>query len=325
MGRLIWGLLAIALLWDGIWLMATGALRSGAATAISASAGQIEAADVRRTGFPLSFGLRAQDLTLKTADGLAEWTLPKVVFKAPGLMPHQPSLRATTGQTLRVAGETVMLDFDEMRADAAFAPSGDLTLETAGFFLTAPKATAASGWLASAEAVEANLRPGTSPETVDISAEVRALTLPAAALAALNGAVTPGTLVDRIGLKAQLTLSAPLDRHIGQTKPQITAVDLGELALRWGEMALAAQGQVTITAAGQPEGRLMLRATRWREMLDMAVAAGLVKAETAPTVAAMLTEMAQASGGESLDLPIDFRAGLMFVGPIPVGPAPYLQ
>lgn len=48
--------------------------------------------------------------------------------------------------------------------------------------------------------------------------------------------------IDRFHLNAMVTLSAPLDRHAGETKPQVVAIELVDASLIWGELNMASSG-----------------------------------------------------------------------------------
>lgn len=66
-----------------------------------------------------------------------------------------------------------------------------------------------------------------------------------------------------------------------------------------------------------------MKATNWREMLELAVGAGLIPEGLAPTVERGLEVLAGMSGSpETLDAPLSFRNGYVAFGPIPLGPAP---
>ena len=67
-------------------------------------------------------------------------------------------------------------------------------------------------------------------------------------------------------------------------------------------------------------------ARNWRQMLDLAVAAGAVPEGMAQTVErglALASGLPGAGGDEeTVSLPLSLRDGQVFFGPIPLGPAP---
>ncbi len=119
----------------------------------------------------------------------------------------------------------------------------------------------------------------------------------------------------------------PWDRSaLEQSRPQPTLIDLTLAEAKWGDLELAFAGKVTVDAEGRPEGRIVIKAQNWQDMLAMAKASGALSAGMADQVTGILDLLARASGNpNALDLPLDFARGLVFVGPIPVGPAPVIR
>jgi hypothetical protein len=117
--------------------------------------------------------------------------------------------------------------------------------------------------------------------------------------------------------------SAPIDRFAGQTKPLLTALTVKDGQIHWGDLVLTTKGTIVAGADGLAEGRIDIHIQNWRKMLPVAVAAGLIKADVAPTVENMMALLAGQSGdGTNLDLPLVMKAGRMSLGPVPLGPAP---
>jgi len=104
-------------------------------------------------------------------------------------------------------------------------------------------------------------------------------------------------------------------------------VDIAAINAQWGQMELAMAGQLQIDAAGVPTGQVVIKARNWRDILAMSLASGAVPQALARQAEQGLQMLAQMSGDpNTLDLPIDFRAGLIMVGGVlPLGPAPKLQ
>ncbi|SIS52444.1 DUF2125 domain-containing protein [Phaeovulum vinaykumarii] len=334
MGRLIWILLGLALCWDGVWFAATGAARSAVQAEIDTTP-QVTVAEITRTGFPLSFGLRARDITVTSRGGAVEWAAPQIVLRAPGIAPHQPRLKGYPGQTLRLGEQTYRLDFAAMTGGADVALSAAMTLQAADLRLDAPQLVPqdmpGGPAAVSADAVALEVTQA-APGMVEIKGGIDALALPETLAAELRARAeslpAPGLpeVIERIGLRLRATLDAPLDRAALDAAPKLTALDIDEIGLRWGALALAAQGRLDIDAQGRPEGRVTLRTTRWREMLSMAADLGVIDPQMEPSLASMLQSFAvqDAAGGDSLDLPLIFQNGLMSLGPLPLGPAPRL-
>jgi hypothetical protein len=142
-------------------------------------------------------------------------------------------------------------------------------------------------------------------------------------------AVLAGALPDQVRLlrvDAVAGFSAPLDRMILQTRPEIAELTLKELRVDWGDMSVVAKGSVIADAAGFAEGEATLRLENWRVALDVAQAMGVIAAKDR----GMWDQAAQflslgAAGGDAIELPLTFKAGQTRIGPLAVGPAPRLR
>ena len=76
-------------------------------------------------------------------------------------------------------------------------------------------------------------------------------------------------------------------------------------------------------AEGVPEGRIEVEAREWRALLAAARAGGAIRPEVASALEAGLGLIAAISSSDgSLSAPLRFSGGGMFLGPIPLGPAP---
>ena len=71
---------------------------------------------------------------------------------------------------------------------------------------------------------------------------------------------------------------------------------------------------------------MVIKARNWQDMVAMAQTSGALSPRIADQVTGVLGMLARASGNPAtLDLPLVFSNGLMFVGPIPVGAAPVIR
>ena len=114
----------------------------------------------------------------------------------------------------------------------------------------------------------------------------------------------------------------PIDRSALTSQPRPTQIILNGMIVTWGELQLRGKGDVTVDILGIPTGRITISAQNWRDMIGMAVSAGLLDQEIANTVQNMGSLLA--GGSAELSVPITFQNGLMSLGTIPLGPAPRL-
>ena len=94
----------------------------------------------------------------------------------------------------------------------------------------------------------------------------------------------------------------------------------------WGELDLRGKGALAVDAEGFAEGRIDLRARNWREMLDVAEAAGAL----GPGLAGALRRRARPGGAARRATATrstcrsTSTAARTRLGPVPIGPAPRL-
>ena len=69
----------------------------------------------------------------------------------------------------------------------------------------------------------------------------------------------------------------------------------------------------------------MLRTHDWQKMLQLALQAGLVPPERMIMFGAIAGQMAAQTDDGAVELPLSFHNGMTSLGPLPLGPAPYLQ
>lgn len=138
-----------------------------------------------------------------------------------------------------------------------------------------------------------------------------------------------GTLPDTLdALSADLTVDfdAPWDINAIQTaRPQPRKINLRLAEARWGQLELQAAGEMTVDAAGIPEGEITIKARNWREILKLAVETGAIPEAFAGSLEDGLSLMSQLAGNpKTLDIPLGLRGGRVLLGPVPIGPAPRL-
>lgn len=332
MRRLIWLVIALMALYSGYWFVGARAVERGAEAALELARadGRADAAGVSLAGFPSRFDLTFEAPRLQSGDGAIAWSAPFAQVFALSYRPNEVILYAPAEQSLRIgAGEFRLLN-EDMRASAALRIGGDLPLDRATAIVTAPRLAPADGGdpaqTLAARELRAAIRAVETPNAYEIGLEVLDLDLPPAVLAALGRETGLSGRIARLHLDGRMRLSTPLDRHVQwAAPPRMTAFDLAEARLDWAGLSVLAHGQVEITATGQPEGRIMLRTHDWQKMLQLALQAGLVPPERMIMFGAIAGQMAAQTDDGAVELPLSFHNGMTSLGPLPLGPAPYLQ
>jgi hypothetical protein len=325
--------LAMALLWAGAWFLAARVVERAAETWFAeAAADGLRAgyAHLAVAGFPAALALRLE--------------APEVVDPLTGLGWAAEAAEASLGlgepRRLRLrpeGGQSVWLDL--LRIDiAAGALTADLALQG---LPPQPGALTVSGADLRLEGVPLlTAGPGgagiwalgvaTLDGRADLVGTAPALLLAAEGIAVAEAQDWPEALASRPEAPLRLTLEAAADYAAPvEAGGRLTAARIEALRLDWGATVLTAAGRLEVGADGLPEGRIQLSAEEWRPLLGLAVAAGWVAPELAPTWLRVL-ETLEAAGSDSaraagvLEVPLVFRGGLVSLGPLPLGRAPAL-
>jgi hypothetical protein len=327
MRALVWVVVAAAVAWGGYWFVGARALESGAQAWFQAQtdAGLVaERSDLSVSGFPNRFDLTVADLRLADPDTGYGWTAPFVQILSLSYKPWHIIAAFANQQQVRTPWQDLAVESDRLQGSVVIVPGINLALDRLTLVGDALRVTSDLGWTASAETLRfATRQVGTDGQRHEIGLEMLGLDPDPSVTAALPD--FPKT-IETLRLDAIITLTAPLDRLAGQSHPRPTRIEVKEAQLVWGSLALSGSGKIEASADGLAEGRLSLRLTNWREAIPLAVAAGLIKPEVAPTWVNMFALFAAQSGNpEDLDLPLVFANGRMSLGPLPLGPAPRMN
>lgn len=324
MRRLIWIVAVLTALYGGYWVVGSRAALSGAEAALAQlkAEGAADYADVSIAGFPSRFDITVTDPAFRAEGTGWGWRAAFLQILALSYRPNHIILVLPDRQDLDTPSGPATLTGTGFRASAVFGASTDLPLDHAQAVGETPR-IAGTGWAASAGALRAAIR-----RAPDGPANAYDLALDLPGIAPEDGlAETLAPLADAAGatgqvvLRARVTLDGPLDRT--GTARRITGLDLTEATVFWGKVDASASGSLAIDADGVPEGRITLTARNWEPILTFAADRGLIDPRTAPTLAAMLTQLAAASGDpETLSIPLVLAGGRMSLGPLPLGPAP---
>lgn len=331
--RWLLGIVAVlATLWCGWWVVGQTVIEREARAALArlAADGKLAEVDLLQVqGFPNRFDLMVAGLHLADPAQGTGWQAEALQVYAMTWKPWHVIAALPGAQIVSLPGQSLTLTGTEKMASLRAAPALDLPLAEARLVGRSLALVSDAGWSLAAGGLAAAVRarPGKAAE-YDLGLEVTAIAPDAALMAALALAPPGGVPSDlppqiaRLHGDAALLLSAPLDRHAGQTRPQLAGLVLRELGLDWGPLVLRASGEIAADAQGFAAGRIEVQITGWDRLPALLVATGALRADLAPTVANMLA--AGAAGGADLSLPLLLRDGGMSLGPFPLGPAPRL-
>ncbi len=130
--------------------------------------------------------------------------------------------------------------------------------------------------------------------------------------------------MDGATLDATLTLSAPLSRAaLGTKRIAIERIEIARFDVDWSGMTLGANGTLDVSAGGALTGSLDVTLTNWERALEIAGATGLLPPGQRDMIEQAVRALAAMSGREDrLEAPLALRAGRLWLGPVPIGPAP---
>jgi hypothetical protein len=104
--------------------------------------------------------------------------------------------------------------------------------------------------------------------------------------------------------------------------PMVQDIDIQDLQLEWGPMQVSLTGQLEVGPTGDLGGRMTLRATGWRQMLDLAEATGALPAGQVRMLSGGLATLERDG---VLEAPIELRDGTVRFAGLPVGTVPNLR
>ena len=327
MKRLLIVIVAAAALWSGYWFVGA----SGARTAFDrwfqarqAEGWQAEYADFALRGYPNRFDATWRDLQLADPGSGLALDLPLFQILALSYRPNHVIAVWPHDMLIATPTDKVSLQSERLRASLRLKAGTALELERAVLDGDALRLTGdTSGALQ-----DLHLAAQRTGETsYRLGAEATDLTPPAPMLRNLVGTDALPEVMQLARLDAEVTFDKPWDRTaLGSARPQPRHIDLSNLKAIWGVMEFQATGALDIDGSGRASGKLDVQAVNWREMLAIAAKSGAIPEGAAQAAETMLGMGANASGNpNSLDIALTLKDGKMFLGFVPLGPAPIFR
>ena len=322
-------LILVAVLWSAWWWLAASVIDRGANAWLSdrrAEGWQAETGAIATAGFPFKLKAEIADLTLATPKTGVALHWDRATVSAPIYWPGYVTLALpNTPIELGTSEAKHQIRVQDGHARLYLHPSPSLQL---GYFearsgawqLDTPKGRLMAGddWsmqvIQDAEVSEkyqfhlqlADLRPGDF-----FRAE---LAVPA----------EWPLVFDQFAADLVVTFDRAWDRRaIKAARPQPRMINLRHAKAAWGPIQLTATADLTMNDQGIPDGTAQAMIENWADLLDLAVAGGVVPADIRPQAQAMLGALANMGGDPArLDLTLRFTGNEMYLGPIRLGPAP---
>ena len=327
MSRIVVIVLSVFCIWMIWWAVGQLGYQKGVEAWIDDRRGDGWVADVgelETVGFPSRFDTTLSDVHLADpATGVA-WTAPFVQFLSLAYKPYQVIAVLPQDHVFSTPFQTMTIAHGDARASLFLKPSTALGLDRARLVLDTLDVASSLGWGVTLREGRFAAEDIGEDNVYRVGVEVLDLIPPEDMRSLLDPAGLLPDAVQSLRLDATLGFDAPWDRFaLEDARPQVRSLQLENMSARWGEVTFRAAGEVIVDEEGIPDGRITIKAVEWRQMLAMAVNAGLLPQTFVTTAENGLGLLAALSGDpDTLDVPLGFANGRMSLGPIPIGPAP---
>lgn len=327
MRKLLWIVVLVALAWAGWWWFASTSLRGGIATWLDARSDegwQAETREITGGGFPFEIKAGLRDLALADPDaGLAVQTA-RIDIAAPIWWPGDVTVALDdTPITLASPMGRAMLNMQDSVMALNLHPGAALELETLGWTSGPWQLGGTDGQQVQADTLVLDM---TQVEGVTYTIEARAdaFAPEGTTRARLNLPDSFPRAFDSLILKATVTFDQPWDRRaLSDARPQPSRINLHLAEARWGDLRINVASALDVDPNGIADGTLSLQAENWRTIIDLAERGGALPPELRMPAESVLKLLAGASGNpETLDVDLTLRDGGLYLGFLPLGPAP---
>ncbi|TMM55483.1 DUF2125 domain-containing protein [Sulfitobacter sabulilitoris] len=332
MRRVILGMVLLAAVWSAWWGVAAGGLHQGLTRwfdARRAEGWQADVASLPMHGYPFTLGVTlVRPVLADPATGVAI-EASGLTIRAPAYWPGYVTLEVPDDPILLASPQgRASLTLQDGRADLRLHPGTALALDSMAVTTGAWSLDAhGDGSVMSAQTLTLAMTETDGPEAAyrfDIVAEgFRPGDLPRARLRVPRDWPLR---FDSLKARMDATFDRRWDRRaIEDARPQPRSLDLNLLEAVWGDLRIKAAGTLTIDAEGVPDGTVSVQAENWRDLLDLADAAGLLPGPVRSQVERALGTLAGLTGNpDTLDVQLNVRNGFVAAGFLPLGPAPRL-
>ncbi len=331
MRRLLYLIIVLATLFSGYWFVVAAGLDIGLGNWILARQEDgwvAEYSDLSTSGFPTRFETTLKDLELADPRTGVAWSAPEFRIIAPSYRPTHITAIWPHQQTLASPYRDLTITSSTMQGLVGFGADTSLPLTKADITLDKIDIVSDNNW---------KVHLGQGSFTIDrddsnpLSYAINLDAMDVSPALTLFNITDPANILpdafETLSIKTIIGFDAPWDRKaIERRRPQITNLKLTILKAKWGDLDIWAAGKLTVDKEGWPTGKITLKAKNWREMLQIGVASGWVPPDAAPKIEQGLAIVAAFSGNpNTIDAPLGFGDHQVWLGPVPLGPAPQIR
>ncbi|WP_027287286.1 DUF2125 domain-containing protein [Rhodovibrio salinarum] len=308
----------------GTWVWASNAVRTGYETWRAermAEGYSFQNADPQVEGFPTAVRATLRQPVVAAPQGW-RWEGPVVTGQADVLSPFTVRVTAPGTHILRTTdGRRLKADAENAHGRLLLQPSGgmrsgQITLEQVTLDGLPAGVTRAAALFV---ALGPERRPPDGPHELDVTFETDGLELPAHLETAF------GNRIDRLAVRGTLKGRAPRQwtrAELQAWRQRGGAIAVDHLELTWAPLSLQGDGVLSLDDRLRPSGTLDVAVSGLGPALDKLAAAGRIDRSAvnyAKLALAALGRHDSATGETRVDVPLSFRAGRVYLGPVPLG------
>ena len=328
--------IALAMAWSGYWFIGSSALRSGVVDWFETARSEgwmAEYGDLSVRGFPSRFDATLTDVSLADPKSGLGWqapffqllTLSYTPNHVIGVWPHR--------QQVQTSRDSYTLDTEDMRAsvilDASTAISPRRITLTAKGITLSPESREGAVSAASLRLAAQRLEDvvGTENARYHLGLAAKDVAPPAPLMVQIDEAGTVPRVIETLMADVLVDFDVPWDRRaVEEARPQPTRIAIKNAEIEWGTMSLGASGVLSVDLGGRPNGTLTVKVRHWHQLLEVATRAKWLEPDVAATFEKALSALAgMQDNARSLEVSLRMTGGLIWIGPLPVGPAPVLR
>jgi len=313
-------------LWVGYWVLGKTAKEAFVETWFAerrAAGWTAQYRDYGVSGFPISFNSHFTDLNLYDPRARMGWEAPRFDILARAYRPYRVTAEFAHTQLVVLPHQDVTISSRALSAGIAFQPGTSMTLSALD--MSAQQLTFKSnlGWrMGVRKLIFSTRQNGDQRDAHDIKLDLVDVTPTDAMQNNLDPTGTLPDTIDRLFFDVTLGFSGPWDRiAVEEIPPMLTSIEVNNMDLKWGDLALGGDGLLKVSAKGLLTGRFTLVVSNWRGVLDLLVAGRIIDAGSAGGIRQAVAFLNAGAGDPGrLTMPLDLRRDGVYLGPIKIAP-----
>lgn len=330
MKRMLIAIIVMAAAWSGYWFYATYNVKREFAEWFQDRRDRgwvAEYSDLSVAGFPNRVDTTFSDLSLADPETGWAWDAPFFQIMTLSYKPNHIIAVWPNEQRLATPQEKLTITSTQLQASLVLQAGEALPLDRANLVADTLTLATQDGQATTMTALRAAIQSQPDdPNSYRFALETDGFAPPMQFRGLIGAADHLPRTFD--ALRAQVTVSFDerWDRAaVERRRPQPTRIDLQLAEAKWGDLELMLAGAADVDDLGRLNGSLTIKARNWRDIVDMAVASGQVSRKMGERLTDAFKLLSQMAGNpNTLDIPLDFRKGTIYLGPVPVGKLPRL-